>query len=54
MRARVLAAFLTAAERPAEPLVRTAFLAAAERDFDVRLAAAFLACDESADVEAAS
>src|SRR5205085_10152366 len=47
-RARVCAAFLAAAERPAAPLVRTAFRAAAERDVALRRDAARLACCDSA------
>src|SRR5204863_5925059 len=53
LRARVLAAFFAAADRPALPLVRTAFLAAAERLVAVRRRAADRAWLESARREAA-
>jgi hypothetical protein len=47
-RARVLAAFLAAAERTAEPLVRAALRAAAERCDALRREAALRACRDSA------
>src|SRR4051812_32912304 len=47
-RARVLAAFFAAAERPAAPLLRAALLAAAERSAALRREAARLVCCDSA------
>ena len=51
--ARVFAAFLAAAERPAAPLVFAALRADADFEAALRLDAASFACVDSADLEAA-
>ena len=50
--ARVRAAFLAAAERPAAPLVAAALRAAAERSAAVRLLTVLVALRDSADFDA--